>query len=131
MQTGKLAVKIEPMVQPARSRYWLTRFVILRLLGLVYAVAFLAAARQLVPLIGSDGLLPVALFLDRVRDALGSTAAGFVRLPSIFWFAHSNGMLTGVSWGGFALSCVVAAGYANAIIMGALWLLYMSIVHVG
>ncbi|MBX6326637.1 MAG: hypothetical protein IRY93_11440, partial [Chthoniobacterales bacterium] len=32
------------------NSYWLTRFVILRLLGFVYAVAFLVAANQLVPL---------------------------------------------------------------------------------
>src|SRR5438477_258405 len=40
------------------NSYWLTRFVILRLLGFVYAVAFLVAARQLVPLIGEHGLTP-------------------------------------------------------------------------
>ena len=34
------------------NSYWLTRFVILRLLGFVYAIAFLVAAQQLVPLIG-------------------------------------------------------------------------------
>jgi len=44
--------------------YGLTRFAILRLLGLVYAVAFLVAANQILPLIGSDGLLPVGAFLD-------------------------------------------------------------------
>ena len=33
--------------------YWLTRFVILRLLGIVYAVAFLVAINQIVPLIGA------------------------------------------------------------------------------
>ena len=36
----------------AGNSYWLTRFVILRLLGFVYAIAFLIAAQQLVPLIG-------------------------------------------------------------------------------
>ena len=35
------------------------------------------------------------------------------------------------AWVGFALSCIVVAGYANAIVMGALWALYMSFVHVG
>ena len=32
--------------------YWLTRFVILRLLGVVYAVGFLVAILRIVPLIG-------------------------------------------------------------------------------
>jgi len=38
--------------------YWLTRFAILRLLGFVYFFAFLSLACQVLPLIGSDGLLP-------------------------------------------------------------------------
>jgi len=111
--------------------YWLTRFAILRLLGLVYAVAFLAAANQALPLIGADGLLPAAAFLGRVREALGSSGAGFARLPSVFWFAHSDGVLLAAAWTGFALSCAVAAGYANALMLAALWALYLSFVHVG
>ena len=116
---------------PAKPTYWLTRFVILRLLGAVYLVAFLAAARQVVPLIGSHGLLPVSLFLDRVHNAYGSSSAGFVRLPSLFWLAHSDAVLRMTAWSGFAVSCLVLAGYANAVIMSLLWLLYLSFVHVG
>ncbi len=114
-----------------RTSYWLTRFVLLRLLGAVYAVAFLVAAQQLLPLVGSHGLLPVGLFLGRVQQALGSPWAGFLRLPSLFWLGHSDAALLGVSWTGFALACIVVAGYANALLLGALWALYMSIVHVG
>jgi len=123
----------EAVPSPSRSAdsYWLTRFVLLRLLGCVYAVAFLVAAKQILPLIGSHGLLPVDSFLERVQNALGSPIAGFIRLPSLFWFAHSDAVLQTVAWIGFALSCVVVAGYANAIVMAALWALYMSFVHVG
>ena len=71
------------------------------------------------------------LFLTRVQDALGSSSAGFLRLPSLFWFTHSDAILQLTAWAGFALSCVVVAGYANAIVMAALWMLYMSFVHVG
>jgi hypothetical protein len=113
------------------DQYRLTRLVILRLLGCVYAVAFLVAANQFLPLAGSHGLLPVDAFLTQVAKALGSSTIGFVRLPSLFWFAHSDGVLQLAAWIGFLLSCVVVAGYANAIIMTALWALYMSFVHVG
>jgi hypothetical protein len=118
---------------PARSAesYWLTRFVILRLLGCIYAVAFLAAAKQIVPLIGSHGLLPLDLFFARVQTALGSSASGFFRLPSLFWFVHSDTALQVAAWAGFALSLLVVAGYANALVIAALWALYMSFVHVG
>lgn len=114
-----------------KCSYWLTRFVILRLLGLVYLVAFLVAARQIVPLIGTDGLLPVGQFLDRVKDLLGSVQAGFVQLPSLFWGNHSDAMLVGVAWTGVALSIIVLCGWCNSLVMATLWLLYMSIVHVG
>jgi hypothetical protein len=117
--------------QGARPTYWLTRFLILRLLGAIYAVAFLAAIDQVIPLIGADGLLPAGLFLDRVRHALGSTGAGFLRLPSLFWFAHSDTALLATAWIGFILSVVVAAGFANAPLMSVCWFLYMSFVNVG
>ncbi len=115
----------------AGDSYWLTRFVMLRWLGCVYAVAFLVAANQILPLIGSHGLLPVDSFLKQVGNVLGSMTIGFVRLPSLFWFVHSDAILQLAAWIGFALSCIVVAGYANAILMAALWLLYMSFVHVG
>lgn len=111
--------------------YWLTRFMILRLLGLVYAVAFLVAINQLVPLIGSSGLLPVGNYLKLVSHALGSDMAGFVRLPSLFWLWHSDTSLLLVSWIGFILSCLVVAGYANAPLISIVWFLYLSIVHLG
>jgi len=111
--------------------YWLTRFMILRLLGIIYAVAFLVAINEIVPLIGSDGLTPVSIFLKQVKNALGSTSSGFMRLPSIFWFVHSDSALLTVAWIGFVLSLVVVAGYVNAPLLTILWFLYMSIVHVG
>jgi hypothetical protein len=114
-----------------RPTYWLTRFVILRLLGALYAVAFLVAINQLVPLIGEHGLLPVGTYLEQVSGALGSRGAGFVRLPSLLWFWHSDTALRAVAWVGFGLACVVVAGFANVPIMAVLWALYMSIVHVG
>ena len=113
------------------ERWWLTRFAMLRLLGFVYAAAFLSAALQLVPLIGSRGLLPVGAFLDEVRVQLGSPWSALAEVPSLFWIDHSDAALRAVAWSGFALSCVVAAGYANALLMAALWVLYSSIVHVG
>ena len=111
--------------------YWLTRFVILRFLGVIYAIAFLVAINQILPLIGSNGLLPVGNYLHLITRALGSEAAGFLRLPSVFWLGHSDAALLTVAWTGFLLSCVVVAGFANAPLMAILWFLYMSIVHVG
>jgi Lipase maturation factor len=118
-------------MQPIRPTYWLTRFLILRLLGLVYAVAFLVAIHQIIPLIGEHGLLPVGIFLKNAAGVFGSRSAGFFRIPSIFWFGHSDSDLLTAAWIGFLLSCVVLAGFANALLLTVLWFLYMSFVHVG
>jgi hypothetical protein len=111
--------------------YWLTRFVMLRMLGVIYAVAFLVAINQVIPLAGSDGLLPLPYYLSYVKNALGSQTAAFMRLPSIFWFWHSDAALLIFAWTGLILSCVVMAGYANVPVLTVLWIVYMSFVHVG
>ena len=116
---------------PKRPTYWLTRFVILRLLGFVYFFAFLSLARQVLPLIGSHGLTPVGQFLENAREYHGSTWNGFRHYPSLFWLDDSDPLLSRLAWTGLALSVPVALGYANAILLTVLWALYMSFVHVG
>lgn len=115
---------------PGAPTYWLTRFVVLRLLGALYAVAFLVAINQIIPLIGAKGLLPVGNYLEQVSRALGPTGA-FVRLPSLFWLGHSDAALLAAAWLGLALAGLVVAGYANGLLLALLWALYLSFVHVG
>src|SRR3984893_4082152 len=66
--------------------YWLTRFVLLRLLGFVYAIAFLVAVNQLVPLIGATGLTPAHDFLSRVHTHYGSRTGGMLPRANVFLF---------------------------------------------
>jgi hypothetical protein len=111
--------------------YWLTRFVILRLLGVIYAVAFVVAINQVIPLMGSNGLLPLPYFISYAKSALGSEASAFIRLPSLFWFWNSDTALLTFAWIGLLLSCVVVAGFANVPVLTAIWFIYMSFAHVG
>jgi hypothetical protein len=112
-----------------RSTYELTRFAILRLLALVYLVAFVALQRQLDPLLGSRGLEPVRAFLAWERTHLGGSALW--RVPTVFWLGASDGALHAACWVGIALSVAALAGVTNALVQLALWALYMSFVHVG
>ena len=111
--------------------YWLTRFLILRFLGLVYFFAFLSLARQVLPLIGEHGLTPTQAFLQDVVWYRGSRWEGFKIYPSLFWLDPLDVLLQRLSWLGCALSLIVVLGYANAILIAVLWALYMSFVHVG
>ena len=113
------------------DRYWLTRFIILRLLGLVYLAAFISLEWQVLPLIGSHGLTPAVDFLDRLQAHLGSRAAGFLELPSIFWWGSGDQALQILAWLGVGVSAVVLLGYANGLLLGLLWVLYTSYVNIG
>lgn len=115
----------------ARHSYWLTRFLILRVLGFVYFAAFVSLAVQVLPLVGSQGLLSAQDFLPRVAAHLHSSIEGFLTLPSLFWFGISDGELVTLAWLGAALSLVVTLGYANVPIMAVLWALYSSFVNIG
>jgi len=124
----KAAARLEG---PATS-YWLTREVFLRSLGFIYCVAFLSLSQQLGPLIGQDGILPASLFLDRVQTAAGgSTLEAFWRLPTLFWLNNSDIFLYACCYLGLALSVLLLAGRANAILVALLWVLYLSFVHIG
>jgi hypothetical protein len=119
------------MSSPAPERWWLSRFVFLRALGGLYIVAFLAFALQFKPLIGADGLLPAARYLDVVRENFPSPLSRFWAAPTAFWLSCSDLALASAAWAGAALSLAAAAGATNALLWLAIWALYSSLVNVG
>ena len=127
----EVTIAEDPSGVRPRPTYWLTRFVFLRLLGLIYLVAFLIAANQFRPLAGEHGLLPAPQFLRAVRGAYGGGLTTFLRLPTLFWLDASDTAFAAGAWVGVALSACVLLGLANAPLLAALWVLYMSYVHVG
>src|SRR5262245_53577436 len=99
--------------EPAGARGdWLTRLVLLRVLGLVYLRAFLTRVTQGPALLGPRGLLPVTGYLDAIAGALGSRAAGFRALPSVFWLGAGDAALRAAGIAGALLSTAVLLGYA-------------------
>ena len=127
-------------IQP--GTFWLCRVLFLRALGLVYLTAYLVALQQNPVLLGDKGLLPVRLYMQRVRESQpGSSASldaawdGFVNAPTLLWFFEPG--QEEVCLGTMALlGCIISSlvllrGGANGWAMAALWLLYTSIVNVG
>jgi hypothetical protein len=110
---------------------WLGRFVILRLLGLVYLMAFLTLVWQGPALLGPRGLLPIDGYLADVAAQAGSRASGFWEVPSLFWFGASDRALRAAGWIGATLSLAMVAGYTNAVILTFLCALQISICNVG
>src|SRR5437763_16274874 len=106
------------------NSYWLTRFIILRLLGSVYAIAFLIAAQQLVPLIGEHGLTPANHFLTSIQTQLGSRMARMFNIPTLFWFGISDNALSIFAWIGLGWTLIVLGGIAQAIKRTLIWAVY-------
>ena len=112
--------------------YRLTRFWILRLLALVYATAFLVLVLQHQALIGSGGLLPADLFLERIRASYdGSVSEAAMLLPTLFWIDCSDATLRAAAWSGLILSLLALIGVSNALLQFTLWALYLSFVQIG
>jgi len=113
----------------AGGEYWITRTIFLRALGFIYLIAFWSLFRQLPGLIGKRGILPAASYLEIAKQELGS--AGFFHAPTLFWFGASDQTLLLGALSGSLLALVALAGLANSAVFTALWLLYLSFVHVG
>lgn len=112
----------------ARPRgYQLARWLILRLLGLIYLFAFLGLVRQGPALLGAHGLTPVGIYLEQ----LSANGLGFWDMPSLLWFGSSDGAMAVWAWIGLLLSIAVLLGYANLPMLLALWAIYGSFVRVG
>ncbi len=114
-----------------KSEYWLTRFVLLRLLGFVYFFAFLSLATQVIPLIGENGLLPANDFLTAFGHRFDTKTDAFIAWPTLFWFNTSDTLLVALAWLGVILSLIVVIGFANIPLLFILWFLYLSFVHIG
>jgi hypothetical protein len=106
-----------------------SRWLFLRLLGVVYFVAFASLAVQITGLVGERGILPVAEFLGRVHGVYGSDA--YRLLPTLVWFSPSDTFLTILCWSGMLASLLLMAGIGAAGAAALLWLLYLSLTIAG
>jgi len=111
--------------------HWLTRFVFVRCLGGIYFVAFLSMFNQVMPLIGSKGLLPVTQFLKGVAGRKPGLFLSFFRMPTLFWFKSTDRFLMTMCTIGLCLSFMVMMGLSNGLALLVLWVIYLSFVHVG
>src|SRR2546430_4406133 len=105
--------------------YVLSRWLFVRVLGLVYLIAFVSLALQVTGLVGEHGILPATAFVDRTGGLAG--CAGYRLFPTLCWLGAADGALRMLCWGGAALSLLVVAGVAQAPVLALLWACYLSV----
>lgn len=106
-------------IPPTTPRFALSRTFFLRLLAVVYLIAFGSLAVQIVGLVGTDGLLPVREYLDNARNALAPRA--YFALPTLAWLGTSDVFLRAMCWDGVALAAAAIAGIAPRLLFPCLW----------
>jgi hypothetical protein len=100
--------------------------------GLACLAAFLSLAVQIADLIGPRGLLPLQVFLERLRAAAPGPAARFHAFPTLFqWIDHGDLSLAGVAVAGAAISLLMIAGIGGRTVSILVWFLYLSCITAG
>jgi predicted DCC family thiol-disulfide oxidoreductase YuxK len=110
--------------------FFLSRWIFLRLLGLVYFFAFLSLSSQITGLVGKDGILPFTDLLGIIR----SSSLGLERywyFPTLAWLNSSDAFLRFLTLGGIFLSLLVILRLATVPALIILWVFYLSLVTAG
>ena len=117
-----------------RPEYFVTRWIFLRVLGLIYLVAFISLWTQITGLIGHNGILPVDQFMAAVRQQFDFMDVGLERfraLPTLCWLNSSDGFLELQCGAGVVFACLLIVGIAPGPALAMLWILYLSLTTVG
>ncbi|MEW6035866.1 MAG: lipase maturation factor family protein [Candidatus Micrarchaeota archaeon] len=100
----------------------------LRLMGLVYAVAFLSLIVQAKGLLGRNGILPARDYLALTRR-LGSRRWYYI--PTVFWLNCSDAALMAVCTFGIIAGLLLAAGVFPLAMLIILYVFYLSFKSIG
>lgn len=103
-----------------------TRWLFLRLLSLIYLIAFASLWSQVNGLAGSHGILPVQNLLQSASAQLGNDC--FLLFPTLAWFNSSDCFLQLIVGSGIVVSLMALSGVAVLPNLVILWILYLSLV---
>ena len=112
-----------------QSQYALTEAVFLRLLGLVYLVAFGSLWPQILALSGSHGIVPAERIIQSLKQ--GGDMWAFIYAPTLFWFGISDRLLVTCCITGCFASLGLIIGRLPRSFAGLCFVLYLSLVIVG
>src|SRR5437667_4264254 len=117
--------RIRSTFERERSACLLSRWLFLRLIGIIYLIAFLSLWTQIDGLVGQNGILPVA---DHLSDSLGPLGPQrYWRLPTFCWFSTSDGFLHFQCAAGAVFSLLLIVGVAPMLDLAFLWAIYLSL----
>lgn len=100
-----------------------------RLLGVIYFIVFFPFIFQMKGLYGKDGIQPISIYMQHIRNRLGNR--GFKLVPTLFWFNTSDKALMTLPIVGVILSILLTLGIYPPLMLLCLYLLHLSLVAAG
>jgi predicted DCC family thiol-disulfide oxidoreductase YuxK len=110
------------------SSYRHVRWIFMRLIAIVYAIAFWSYGNQIKGLNGSEGILPTHEFLTHLA---GYGAVKYWYIPSLTWINSGDSFLVGLCAAGAVAAILLLVNFAPRWMLVLLWLLYLSVNSVG
>jgi hypothetical protein len=107
--------------------YALAAWLFVRLLGVIYCIAFISLGLQIKGLVGQRGITPASEFL---KSRLRGGYRRFWKLPTLCWLNASDAVLTGLCWAGAVLSVAVVTGVCPVVMRILVWVIYLSLLTV-
>ena len=108
-----------------RASTLLTRWLFLRMLGVVFFIAFVSFGIQARGLIGPDGIHPAEQTLEKVAASLGPQR--YLEFPTLSWLYQGDAGVELLWKGGAALSVLLIVDVAPGPVLVLLWAFYLSL----
>ena len=126
-----LSVQSKSITEPTEKEgmysfasYQLVSALFLRLLGVIYLIAFASLSVQIEGLIGSTGILPIA---EELAFQASSGIANYFRPLTLFWINASDEALLGATVAGSIFSILIILNRFQLISLIAAFVLYLSL----
>jgi len=107
-----------------------TSWIFLRLLALVFAIAFLSLGTQVAGLIGSNGILPASATMRAYATAESMGSSRYWFAPTLCWISSADWFLAALWVFGVALSAALVLGFFPVPCLLLLWAAYLSLATV-
>jgi hypothetical protein len=113
------------------ATYIWPRWLILRAVGLVYVIIFAGIIEEGRALIGPDGIFPIRDIMADLATDYPNPWEAFFRVPSLFWFSTSLGMIATLQWVGLASAVALVFNVWPRMALFGCWLCFLSFVSPG
>lgn len=124
MKSPQILPWINSRGETPESRYRLVSALFLRLLGVIYLIAFYSIATQILGLVGSEGIRPIA---DQLAALYPLEITTVLRKPTLFWLNAGDAVLQAAAWTGCVAALLIILGRWQRTALVAAYVLYLSI----